>query len=852
MGEKTFADKAGAIPVPATAPTPSTRRRVTVKRLLTVSAIGIAVHLLLHSPSASFFARDHKKGKPLTGKAAEKVFLSVPDETACKETSRHYTSKPHPAGSENDLSTAVDFLHFLQTELGVPPPPVDPIFAAGSPESQRATLSIPHTHTAQAWIDKYYPVMNTPLDRAVQALDDEGNVIWDADLTEHTDDTDPEAGKYYDFVPAFHGLSKGGDVAGKLVYANYGLKEDYDALLAKGVNLTGSIILARYGGNFRGLKVKGAQEVGAAGILIYSDTRDDGSVTEANGYKPYPYGPARSPTSVQRGSVQFISMYPGDPTTPGYASYENVTRTEGKNIPSIPSLPFSSANAAKLLELCEKSGSVRLLNNVDTRVMPIWNTMAVIPGYITDEVLIIGNHRDAWVMGASDPTSGTATIAETIRGLGVLMRKGWKPLRTIVLASWDAEEYGLIGSTEWGEDFADFIDKHVVAYLNLDSSGSGSRWSAKGSPLLANFIQQTAKEIPHPTKEGRTLWDAQADSGEFFGAREDGEVVVDMESTNMESSSASSSVGRIGVASSDGGFGTTSSDAVYHYHSVYDSEHWMEQYGDPGFFRHVAVAKHLGLQILRLSSDLILPFNTTFYTQEIERYLDGVEALNSITSLDVDLAPLRQSIHNLQAVSLALDYEKFKAEKELVEVVQKWKKAGSKLKKLKHKLRRAYCKLQKKLGHPCKSHELEHHRHPGSKVGRIGRFPAWQEEQGLDLEMLYGVALQAGFDRPLRGCKKAGVPRLPIFELGKAVKRVRAVNKKLIAFERGFISEDGIPEREWFKHLGVAPGKWLGYGATTLPALTEAITIEGNVTLAQYEAGRLKALLDALAENLRV
>ncbi len=176
----------------------------------------------------------------------------------------------------------------------------------------------------------------------------------------------------------------------------------------------------------------------------------------------------------------------------------------------------------------------------------------------------------------------------------------------------------------------------------------------------------------------------------------------------------------------------------------------------------------------------------------------------------MDLAPLRQSIHNLQAVSLALDYEKFKAEKELVEVVQKWKKAGSKLKKLKHKLRRAYCKLQKKLGHPCKSHELEHHRHPGSKVGRIGRFPAWQEEQGLDLEMLYGVALQAGFDRPLRGCKKAGVPRLPIFELGKAVKRVRAVNKKLIAFERGFISEDGIPEREWFKHLGVAPGKWLG------------------------------------------
>ncbi|KAJ3759395.1 Zn-dependent exopeptidase [Lentinula raphanica] len=774
------------------------------------------------------------------GKAAERYFLEVPNEESCIQASRHYTSEPHRAGSDRDLQTAKDFLTLLQSELGIRSPSETPIFPAGSIHSRHATLMIPKALVPYAWIDTYYPVMNTPLERNLQALDAEGKILWEADLEEHAEQEDPEAHKHSNTVPTFHGLSKGADVSGQLIYANYGLIEDYDALVKQGVNFTGAIVLTRYGGNFRGIKVQRAQELGAVGVLIYSDTRDDGAVTVENGYEPYPHGPARNPKAVQRGSVQFLSMYPGDPTTPGIPAYENATRTEGTNKPQIPSLPISQENGEKLLKLAKDdwNGTIRLNNQVDERVMPIWNTMAVIPGYIKDEVVMLGNHRDAWVMGAADPTSGTASIHETIRGLGALLKKGWKPLRTILIASWDAEEYGLIGSTEWGEDFGEFIDKYVVSYLNLDSAASGSRFSVGASPSLAHLVHGAALDIPHPTEENKTLWDATHDSGEFFGAGRDGDLVLDAEAVaahELEKSSlAQDSLGvgvlgsgsdytiflqRIGVASMNHGFGRTMTDPVYHYHSVYDSERWEEMYADPGFHRHVAVAKYLGLVTLRLTGSVILPLNTTHYAYEIENYLDKVESQLTLqeqpTKVEVDLSPLRGSIHSLQAASQALDYEKLMAERELKKILKKWHKKASKLRKLKKKARKAYCRMLKKVfGKKCHRHSKE----------------------------LYLDTQQEDSNRRAHLMPK-------IF---KAIKRVRAVNQKLVAFERGFISEDGLPEREWYKHLGVAPGRWLGYGATTLPALTESITLDKNSTLAKYEAERLKGLVDKLVETIRV
>ncbi|KAJ7811132.1 Zn-dependent exopeptidase [Mycena olivaceomarginata] len=778
--------------------------------------------------------------------ALKRRHRSVPDEESAIAASRLFATKPHLAGSEGDLQTAKDWLNLLQTELGIHPPKDEPIFAAGSSESRDATNSIPKSMHPRAWIDVYYPVMNTPLDRSLQVLNKDGEVVWDAPLEEVADETDPEAGEHYLDVPTFHGLSAAGDVQGKLVYANYGTKEDYETLVEKGVDLTGAIVIVRYGAIFRGLK--GTDRCSFSSVLIYSDLRDDGSVTEANGYLAYPHGPARNANSVQRGSVQFLSIYPGDPTTPGYPAYENSTRTEGENIPKIPSLPISAANAAKLLKLVEEEGSeVHLVNNVT----PIWNTLGVIPGFITDEVVVIGNHRDGKVMGATDPSSGSASVNEVVRGLGALLKKGWKPLRTILIASWDGEpSYGLIGSTEWVEDFPEFVGKHVVTYLNLDSSVSGSGFRSAASPSLSHFLRQAALDVPHPTSPGRTLWDARFDTGPYAGENHR------LREPGLGVSPLGSGSDYTFVASSDAGFGGAEGDAVYHYHSVFDSERWQEIYADPGFHRHVAVAKHIGLEIVRLSTAVVLPLNTTHYTYELENYLNGhvrfsrvlIEGVALDLSVDVDLAPLRKSIIALQAASHSLDFEKASAEKELHKIIHKFHKRQGKLKK---KLRKAYCRLKKVFGRECHKKFTEEYgcgekasAHSHTSKFRVGRLPAFlDEQQGLSSEVLLGLALHTGFD-------SVSSPHFPLAKLKKVVRRIRAVNKKLVGFEKGFISKDGIPDREWYKHLAIAPGKWLGYGATPLPALQEAIKYEKNSTLAQYEVGRLTELIDKLASNI--
>ncbi|KAH9850749.1 Zn-dependent exopeptidase [Lenzites betulinus] len=826
--------------------------------------------------SDSFAGHHARPRKILFGKKAEQKFLTVPNAPSAIAASRQYATKPHMAGTSGDYDTAVDFLKLLQTELGAAAPSALPVYSAGTPESRNATLGITKLKTPTAWIDTYYPVMNTPLDHSLEILDEDGKAVWTAALEEVADDTDPEAGKYYDAVTTWHGLSRGGSAQGKLVYANYGTKEDFDKLVAKGVDLNGTIVIARYGGNFRGLKVKGAQEHGAVACLIYSDPRDDGTVTAENGYAAYPHGPARNPNSVQRGSTQFLSIYPGDPTTPGYPSYENSTRTNGTNIPSIPSLPLSWANAQKLLAEIKDGGlnrTISLVNNVDDKVIPIWNTMGVIPGHIKDEIVVVGNHRDAWVMGASDPSSGTSSIHEVIRGLGELLRNGWTPLRTIVIASWDAEEYGLIGSTEWGEDFADFIDDHVVAYFNLDSSVSGSRFRALATPSLAHFVRGIAEEIEHPTKPGKTLWDATKDSGVLTGDHIDAEVLAAYQASEVEAAADGTGVGllgsgsdftvfvqRTGVASNNIGFQSTLQDPVYHYHSVFDSERWMETYGDPGFGRHVAIAKHLGLQTIRLADSIVLPINTTHHALELEHYLNKVESIAATSALDVDFAGLRSAIHALQKASAKLDTEKTKAEKKLRKLLRRL--AVRHL--VRRNIRRALCRIRKLLGKECAHHPgaaavagatpVQKEKAfecsamaKGGKNGllsfqpRVGRAAAWATEQRAGEEGAHGHGHGHG--------KKHS---FPMKRFRKAAQRVRAVNQKLKAFERGFIHEEGIKDREWYRNLDIAPGKWLGYGATTFPALTEAFTIEKNATMAQYETKRLQNLIEKLAEEIKI
>jgi N-acetylated-alpha-linked acidic dipeptidase len=407
-----------------------------------------------------------------------------------------------------------------------------------------------------------------------------------------------ETTTYPNSAPTFHGYSWSGEASGEFVYVGRGQQVDFDRLTELGVELEGKIALARYGGPFRGLKVKNAQDHGMVGCIIYTDIRDDGNITEANGYEPYPFGYARNPTSVQRGSVQFLSIYPGDPTTPGYPSKEDSPRTgTERSTPRIPSIPISWQDALPLLEALDGNGpsgeeinrtnwigaadvgynsgpvpgaTISMSNQMNDTITPIWNTIGIINGtHNPDEVVVIGNHRDAWMIGgAADPNSGSAVMIELARAFGALLETGWKPRRTIVLASWDGEEYGLVGSTEWFEEYVPWISATNVAYINLDTAVSGSNPGISATPDFHKIAIETMKKVvfPYHGLTNVTMYDVWYElSGGQVGVLGSG-------------SDYTGWVHHTGVSSIDMGSDAGPEDPVYHYHSNYDTYHWMSTY----------------------------------------------------------------------------------------------------------------------------------------------------------------------------------------------------------------------------------------------------------------------------------
>ncbi len=456
---------------------------------------------------------------------------------------------------------------------------------------------------------------------------------------------DPVAGDPFstrEIGPPYHAYSASGDATAQVVFAGGGNPADYEWLAAHGVDVKGKIVVVHYSVpySYRGFKALTAERLGAAGILIYSDPHDDG----AGKGRTFPDGPWGNESHIQRGGVVYDFMVPGDPMTPGWPSTPGARRIDLKDavsLPKIMSVPLSWKDAKPILEALggpeaprEWQGDAGFVRHVgagpatvhmrvrmDDKVRPIWTVTGRITGTEhPEQLVIVGNHRDAWVYGGVDPSSGTASMMELARSLGTLARQGARPKRTIVFANWDAEEFTLTSSTEWGEQHEQDLSAHAVAYLNVDSATSGPSFTASAVPSLNRLLAEAADTVIDPTT-GRTV----AAATRAAGARTAGALPtasgVDLVSNRLGSGSDYTVfLNFLGVPVVDMSF--TGAYGVYH--SIYDDHIWMSKFGDPGFRYHTAMTQLWGLAALRLANADIVPLEYAPYAARIREFVDEV------------------------------------------------------------------------------------------------------------------------------------------------------------------------------------------------------------------------------------
>lgn len=541
----------------------------------------------------------------------EQKFLAVPNAKLAGEALKTLTAEPHIASSPEDKKTA-EYVAQKFRDAGLD------------------TEIVP-----------YRVLMNQPKVVKVEAFDTAGKELMSGPTPEHVEgdpfDNDPRV------VMAFNGSSGSGDVTGEAVYANYGRLEDFDELEKQHIDLHGKIVIVRYGANFRGVKVYIAERRGAIGVIIYSDPQDDGY------YKGdmYPLGPWRPESGVQRGSVQYLFKYPGDPETPGVASTPDLpdsarVNPEG-NQPHIISIPLSYRDAAPILKELKGPGvpqgwqgalpfryhlgpggvRVHLVSQQDYQRRTIWDVIGKVKG--TDDAenwVVVGNHRDAWVYGAVDPNSGTASMLEAVHGVGALLKEGWKPKRSIIFCSWDAEEEGLIGSTEWVEQHAQQLQS-AVAYFNVDVAVSGPDFSASAVPSLKNFMRGIAKAVPSPM--GDTVfdeWRANRHGNEHRASNAPAQTGEEVHVNDLGSGSDFTPfLQHSGVPSTDVGSG----GPYGVYHSVFDNYAWFTMNADPHFVYLQEMARVLGLEALRMADTDVLPYDYGDYAHEVKAYIDAAK-----------------------------------------------------------------------------------------------------------------------------------------------------------------------------------------------------------------------------------
>ncbi len=514
-----------------------------------------------------------------------------------------------------------------------------------------------------AKIETYQVLFPTPKTRLLEML---SPTVYKALLKEPGLKEDATSGQA-DQLPTYNAWSADGDVTAELVFVNYGLPEDYEELDALGIDVKGKIVIAKYGHSWRGIKPKVAQEHGAIGCLIYSDPKDDGYVAG----DVYPKGAFKNEFGVQRGSIMDMVIYPGDPLTPNIGATENakrLDRLEATNLLKIPVLPISYHDAQPLLEALEGpvapaswrgglpftyhvgpgKAKVHLKVDFDWKLKPAYDVIATIKGsQYPDQWVIRGNHHDAWVNGASDPISGQAALLEEAKAIGELVKTGWKPKRTLVYCAWDAEEPGLLGSTEWVEDHAAELQKKAVVYINSDGNGRGFL-GAEGSHALETLVTEISKDVTDPQTKVSIFERSKANRVvNASGAKDKKEAMAKTTLTlgaMGSGSDYSSFIQHLGVPSLDLGYGGENEGGEYH--SIYDSYDDYKRFKDPTFDYGVALSKTAGRAALRMADADLLPFDFRSLSKTVNGFvkdlLSKTEAMRETTSTENEVIRTNQ------------------------------------------------------------------------------------------------------------------------------------------------------------------------------------------------------------------
>jgi len=569
----------------------------------------------------------------------EARFSAIPSPDEARRHHRFFTAEPHPAGSERNNELA--------------------------------------RHIADVWKQQgmedvtlhRYDVLNTsPREVVVEMVEP---VRYKATLREDSYDVDPDTANPR-VSSAYAGMSASGEITAAVVYAHSGNPADYDLLRRRGIDVRGKIVLVRYSNpySYRGFKALTAQKEGAAALLIYSDPAEDGFKRG----KVFPDGPWGPESHIQRGAITYDFLVPGDPLAPGWASVpgaKQIPREDAISLPKVIAVPLSWRDAKPLLENLDGpvapknwqgglplryrlgGGRVRahLKVDMDNSVKPNYVVESRIRGSeLPDEWIVLGNHRDAWEFGGVDPSSGTASMMELTRALGELLKEGFRPRRTLVICSWDGEEVGLTGSTEWGEQFLQELRENAVAYINVDSSTSGPDLEAGAVASLSPFLVETSHALDDPS--GSSLYGAWKRSAARTKSRK---AVPDAELVNTKIGSGSDHtvfLNHAGVPSILLGF-----DGPYGvYHSVYDDFYWMNHFGDPGYKYHALMSRLWGVLALRLANADVLPFDFAEYARQLRGFVQALEKENPKARSKLDTRSLYQSLAAFESAGRRFDH----------------------------------------------------------------------------------------------------------------------------------------------------------------------------------------------------